>query len=89
MAKAISANDKFKDYPIPNSAGPKTLFWILAPLLGMKRSQIWRGIGHVATLDNSKGVKDLKTEYHSIEDTFQDMFGQMVDAGMIELPKKK
>jgi hypothetical protein len=31
----------------------------------------------------------LKMEYHSLEATFQDMFQQMVDAGMINSPEPK
>jgi hypothetical protein len=38
-------------------------------------------------MDNSKSIKDLKMEYHSLEATFQDMFGQMVAAGIIPEPK--
>ena len=81
--------EKFPDFPLPKSSVPKFVLWLIAPFVGMTRRGVWRGVNYVPNLDNSKSVKDLKMEYHSMEETYPDMFQQMIDAGMITAPEKK
>lgn len=78
---------KYPAYPFAKGAGPKFLFWLIAPYIGMDRKQISRGVGYKSNLDNSKSVKDLEMEYQPMEKTFPDMFSQMIEAGMIAEPK--
>jgi nucleoside-diphosphate-sugar epimerase len=89
MVGTIGDNDKFKDYPLPTFGMPKLLVWLLAPYIGMTRTGIWRGVGWEAKVDNSKSKEILKMEYKPMATTMSDMFRQMVDAGMIDVPKKK
>jgi hypothetical protein len=63
--------------------------WLLAPYIGLTRTGIWRGVGWEAKVDNSKSKEILKMEYKPMATTMSDMFGQMVDTGMIDVPKKK
>jgi len=88
MAKSISADDRFANYPLPKSAGPKTLFLLIAPYIGLSRTQIWRGIGHESTLSNAKSKKELGMEYQPMNQTLTDMFAQMVDGDMIAKPSQ-
>jgi nucleoside-diphosphate-sugar epimerase len=82
MAAPIAA--KFPDYPLPTSSPHWILGWLFAPFLGMTRRQVWRNMGYVPTLDNSKSVRDLEFEYHSLETTMCDMFQQSLDAGVFK-----
>eukprot|EP00550_Attheya_septentrionalis_P009266 CAMPEP_0198294688 /NCGR_PEP_ID=MMETSP1449-20131203/23690_1 /TAXON_ID=420275 /ORGANISM="Attheya septentrionalis, Strain CCMP2084" /LENGTH=351 /DNA_ID=CAMNT_0043994713 /DNA_START=187 /DNA_END=1242 /DNA_ORIENTATION=+ len=88
-AIAAAIRTKFPEYPLPEKCFPKSIVYLLAPYIGMTRKMVWRGVNVEAKMDNSKSIKDLKMEYHSLEATFQDMFQQMVDAGMINSPKPK
>jgi nucleoside-diphosphate-sugar epimerase len=87
IAAAILA--KFPDYPLPESCFPWPIVYLLAPYIGMTRQMVWRGVNVEGRIDNSKSIKDLKMDYRSMESTFQDMFKQMVDAGMINTPEPK
>jgi nucleoside-diphosphate-sugar epimerase len=89
FGKTLAAQEKYKDYPIPTTSPPWFLLWLIAPYIGMTRTAIWRGSGITATLDNSKSIKDLKLTYHSMADTFSDMFDQMIEAGTIPTPATK
>jgi nucleoside-diphosphate-sugar epimerase len=86
-AVAAAIRTKFPDYPLPETCFPWPIVYLLAPYIGMNRRMVWRGVNVEARMDNSKSIKDLKMEYHSLEATFQDMFGQMVAAGIIPEPK--
>lgn len=86
MANAISA--KYPKYPLPKSTFPWPIVWLLAPYIGMNRTMVWRGVNVKFNMDNSKSIQDLKMEYRSLEATFQDMFGQMIEAGIVQEPKE-
>ncbi|KAL9183471.1 hypothetical protein ACHAXT_004327 [Thalassiosira profunda] len=87
MADAILA--KYPDYPLPKKALPKFLVWLLGPLLGMPRRMVSRSCNVEAKLDNSKSVESLGMKYKPLEDTMQDMFKQMIEAGLINDPTGK
>lgn len=70
-------------------APPKFLVWLLAPYLGLNRTQVWRGVNWESKVDNAKSKTDLQVEYHSMEATFQSMFQQMIDAEMFPAPSMK
>lgn len=87
MTKAIGA--KYPEYPLPKSAAPKAMIWLLGPLMGMDRRMVSRSCNVEGKVDNSKSIADLKMEYTPLDDTMQDMFGQLIAAGLIKEPKKK
>mmetsp|Transcript_19323 Transcript_19323/g.24935 ORF Transcript_19323/g.24935 Transcript_19323/m.24935 type:complete len:356 (+) Transcript_19323:81-1148(+) len=76
------------EYPLPTSMAPWLLLWLIGPAIGMPRKTVWRGCGHKPNLDNSKSIKDLKMTYRPMEETFPEMFQQMIDGGMIPTPTK-
>ena len=84
MAQALLA--KFGDqYPIPNSAAPKWLLWLIGPIVaGMPRKFISRNVNIPWKADNSKSVRELGMTYRPLKETMEDMFQQMIDAGMFE-----
>lgn len=86
MSAAIRANPLYEKYPLPQSAMPKWLVWLIAPYIGMYRQQIANGVGHVSTVDNTKSKTELGMEYMSMEETLQNMFAQMIAAGVIQEP---
>lgn len=75
--------EKYPDYPVPTAAFPKPIVWLIAPFIGLNRTQVWRGIGYKSNLDNSKSKKDLGMEYRPVAETYVDMFEQMIQGGMI------
>ena len=62
---------------------PKFLFWLLAPLFGVKRSFVSNNVGHVVFFDNSKGIKDLDIVYTPINKSAVDFFQQFIDEKII------
>ena len=76
--------EKYGDaYPLPRSAAPKWLAWLLAPFLGggMTRKLVARNFGVPWRADNSKAVRELGVTYRPLQTTMEDMFQQMIDAG--------
>lgn len=78
--------DKYGQYPLPRGAAPKWLVWLMAPFMGggMTRKIVsgnvnvpWRG-------DNSKGRRELGVTYRPLKNSMEEMFQQMLDAGMLE-----
>ena len=80
--------EKYPNFALPKSAPPKLLVYLLAPYLGMERNQVWRGINYLSTFDNSKSKQDLGIEYRPMEETFPEMFQQMIDDGLISAPQQ-
>ena len=85
---ASTLTTKFPDFDLPTSSPPKWLVWLLAPYIGLSRTQAWRGIDYIPTLDNSKSKTDLGMDYRPMDETFPDMFQQMIDENMIAAPSK-
>jgi hypothetical protein len=75
---------KFPDYPFPKRTIPKIVFWLLAPYLGASRQAAWENVDVPINFDNSKSVKQLGIEYYPLSETMQDMFQQLVDAGVVQ-----
>lgn len=71
------------DYPLPKSAAPKWLVWLLGPVMdkSMTRKLIARNVGVEWKADNSKGIRELGITYRPRQESMEDMFAQMIDAG--------
>ena len=78
--------DKFSQYPLPRGAAPKWLVWLMAPFMGggMTRAIVSRNVNVAWRADNSKGVRELGITYRPLKQSMEDMFQQMLNAGMIE-----
>ena len=57
----------------------KILFWLIAPLFGVKRNFVVRNVGYPLYFDNSKSKKELAMDYIPIEKTIIDFFQQFLD----------
>jgi len=76
--------EKFReDYPFPKKNAPKFIIWLMAPLLGAKRSFVSRNIGYEVFFDNSKSKKDLSIDYTPIKKSVIDFFQQFIDAKLV------
>lgn len=89
MLEMIGAiGTKYPNYPLPKRAAPKLLVWLLGPLMGLPRRMVSRSCNIVPKMDTSKSIEKLNMSYMPLEDTMQDMFAQMIEAGLINQPKK-
>jgi nucleoside-diphosphate-sugar epimerase len=76
------------DYPVPTGKLSKLLVWMAAPYATtMSRRQVWNNVDLKTNLDNSKSKKELGIEYRPLEETMQDMYQQMIDAGVVKKTK--
>jgi len=77
---------KFGDrFPLPRRALPKWLVWLFAPMSGLTRKFVARNVNHAWRADNSKSRQALGMTYRPMKESMQDMFGQMVDAGIVKV----
>ena len=85
LALGQSLLPKFGDrFPLPRRALPKWLVWLVAPMSGLTRKFVARNVNHVWRADNSKSRKSLGMTYRPLQESMQDMFGQMVDTGIVK-----
>lgn len=85
LALGQSLLPKFGDrFALPRRALPKWLVWLLAPMSGLTRKFVTRNVNHVWRADNSKSRKALGMRYRPMQESMQDMFAQMVDAGLVK-----
>lgn len=82
IAKTISRY--FPEYPLPQSAVPKPLFWLAAPMIGASRKYVENSVNIRREIDNTKSKEVLGMKYRPMEETLRDMFQQMVDNGVCE-----
>ena len=78
------------DYALPKSKVNKWLLWLIAPYLGLglTREQVWNNVDVSFKIDNTKSKEELFMTYIPMKQTCEEMFQQMIDAGMVQ-PKKK
>jgi nucleoside-diphosphate-sugar epimerase len=83
---AASLRKFYPEYPIPTTAVPKMLLWLIAPYLGLgiTRRFVWNNIDVPLKLDNSKSKNELGIQYRPLDITLKEMFQQMLDAGAIK-----
>ena len=86
MGIAAALSGKFSEYPCPKNSFSKWILWLIAPLIGMTRTYVWRAVNVEAGMDNSKSIRGLNMEYKPLNVTMQDMFIQMVDDGFVNDP---
>ena len=69
------------EYPLPRRALPKWLLWLVAPSQGIERAFVARNVNVPWHADDSKAVRELGLSYRPMQETVEDMFAQMIDAG--------
>ncbi|MEM9439629.1 MAG: diaminohydroxyphosphoribosylaminopyrimidine deaminase, partial [Pseudomonadota bacterium] len=84
MSQALK--DKFGQYPLPRGAAPKWLVWLLAPFMGggMTRAIVSKNVDVAWRADNSKAIRELGMSYRPLKQSMEEMFQQMLEAGMID-----
>ena len=82
MAKIL--HTKFPEQPVPTSTLPKLLLWTITPFLGLGLTQrmVWNNVDVDINFDNTKSREELGIKYIPLETTLQEMFQQMIDAGV-------
>lgn len=86
MSQELKA--RFGAWPLPRGAAPKWLVWLTAPFMGggMTRKIVARNVNVPWRADNAKARAELGVTYRPLRISMEDMFSQMIAAGM--LPKK-
>ncbi len=80
----MMVKEKHPSYPISSRKMPKWLIWLIAPTIGMTREEVKKNIGHPWSANNSKGVKELEMSYRPLNETINEFFDQLVEAGEIK-----
>ncbi|GHA18400.1 dihydroflavonol-4-reductase [Devosia pacifica] len=81
---AQSLQPRFGDrYKLPKRALPKRLLWLLAPLAGFPRAYVERNIDVEWHADNTKSIHALGVNYRPLQQSSEDMFEQMIEAGLL------
>lgn len=89
LAVGQSLLPKFGDrFPLPRRSLPKWLVWLVAPMSGLTRKFVARNVDHAWRADNHKSRQALGMTYRPLQESMQDMFAQMVDAGLIKAKAK-
>lgn len=70
-----------KTHPLPKSHAPKWLVWLVGPFQGFSRKFVSRNVGYDLRADNSKAVRELDLTFTPFEQTLNEMFAQMIEAG--------
>lgn len=83
MAKALVPSFGEK-YPLPRRELPKWIIWLVGPLLNknLTREFIKKNVGYPFIADNSKSIEQLKVTYRPLQESMEDTFRQMIDAGV-------
>ena len=84
MSQAL--REEYGAYPLPTSAAPKWLIWLVAPFMGggLTRAIVSRNVNVPWRADNTKAKRELGVTYRPLKQSMEDMFQQMIDAGMLE-----
>ncbi|MAX09380.1 MAG: diaminohydroxyphosphoribosylaminopyrimidine deaminase [Candidatus Marinimicrobia bacterium] len=87
VAKGISAlgfmkiiDNHFKgSVPVPKKTVPKILMYLIAPMIGLKRSFVKDNVGYPHHFDNTKIKKNLSIEFLKFEKTIVDQIQYILD----------
>jgi len=76
--------DRFgQDYPLPKTALPKWLVWLIGPMVNasLTRKMVQRNVNLPWRGDNTKSRTALGLSYRPLQDTVEEMFTFMIEAG--------
>lgn len=80
--------EKYPSLPLPKNQVPKSLVWLMAPLLGVTHKFVERNFGVPIRFDNSKIQNDLGIQFIPFEQTVTDHMDQLITDGLVHPPKK-
>lgn len=86
LTMALTLQEKYGDaFPLPKKALPKWLVMLVGPLLN--KALTWRFIRHNVNVawkaDNAKIKKELGMTFRPLQQTMEDTFQAMIDAGVL------
>ncbi len=70
-------------YPFPRRTLPKFVAVLLAPLAGLKRSEVRRNIGYPLRFDNRRAATHLGMRFRPASGAIVDHFQQLIDDGLV------
>ncbi|WP_103224948.1 NAD-dependent epimerase/dehydratase family protein [Roseibium marinum] len=71
-------------HPVPRKSVPKSLVWLLGPILGgISRRFVINNVDVKWRADNSRSKRDLGMTYRPLEESMEDMFQQMIDVAAL------
>lgn len=69
---------------LPSTEAPKSLLWLIAPLLGLRRRYIARNVGYPLTFNNSRSQRELGLAYRSLDSTLNEHIQQIASDGLLK-----
>lgn len=81
---AYCLREKFGDrFPLPHFTSPKLLVWMFGPWINpaMTREAVQKNVDVPFRADSSKAQRELGIEFRPMQESMEDMFEQMVEAG--------
>lgn len=83
IGKALSP--EYDSYPIPKSAAPKFLIWLIGPLVdkNLTRKYVCDNINYKWKADNSKAIGEFHLKYRPLKDTVCEFFQLLIDSKQI------
>lgn len=76
--------DKYPNYPIGKGSVPKFMIWLMAPSAGITRKVVARNVGYPWKANNTKSKEKLGMTYRPLNESVEEFFGSLIDAGVIE-----
>lgn len=70
-------------HPFPRMKAPTTIFWVIAPLLGVQRDFVMRNVGFPLEFNNRRAARELGINFLPARQTVIDHFSQMLDQGVV------
>lgn len=72
-------------YPLPKRVLPKSLVWLFGPMTNpsLTRKFISKNVNYPWIGDNLKSVRELNMTYHSLSETVNDFFQQIINTNQI------
>ena len=71
-------------YPLPKSAMPKWLVWLVGPIAGFSRQYVKDNVNLGCPADNTKSREALGIDYIPIKTSINEFFQQIIDSGVFK-----
>ncbi len=69
---------------LPRGEAPKSLLWLIAPLIGLRRNYIARNVGYPLAFNNSRSQLELGIVYRSLRSTLNEHIQQIASDGLLK-----
>ena len=68
---------------LPTAEAPKSLLWLIAPLIGLRRHYVARNVGYPVAFNNSRSQRELGLVYRSLGSTLNEHIQQIASDGLL------